>query len=202
LSHETEQRRVVKSDHVVQLFDTPESVGETVAAFLRDGLARGETLLVVARGINLQAITTALLREGARVAQLRETGRLTMLEAVPVLRQLLVDGMPDEERFERVVGDLVRHLAADGAGVRIYGEMVDVLAEQLEFGAATRLEELWNDLATRTPLTLLCGYASAHFAPANAADRLREVCACHTRVVQGHADLLGSWILAQQSTPN
>jgi len=190
---------MAKSDHVVQLFDTAESLGDSVAAFLCDGLARGDVLLVVARGIHVQAITTALANHDVPIQRLLESGRLVMLDAVSVLRQLLLEGMPGQERFDRVVGDLVRNLASNGACVRIYGEMVDVLAEQMEFAAAIKLEELWNALSGSIPITLLCGYASAHFALTSAADRLREVCACHDRVIQGQSDILGSWVLNQYS---
>ena len=190
--------RTTASDHVVQLFDTPESVGETVASFLAEGATAGEPLLVVARAIHTQCITTALAAHDIAVSTLLQSGRLTMLDAVAILRQLLVSGMPDEERFERVIGDLVRGLAADGVRVRIYGEIVDVLAEQLEFGAAVRLEQLWNTLARTTPMLLLCGYSSAHFAPSSAAGRLHDVCSCHERVMARQSDMLGSWILSQQ----
>jgi hypothetical protein len=187
----------VKSEHVVQLFDTPESLGESVGAFLRDGLARDEVLLVVARGIHLQAIASVLAQQRIPIHRLLETGRLTMIDAVSVLRQLLVNGMPDDERFERVVGGLVRGLAADGTRVRVYGEMVDILAEQMEFGAVIALEQLWNTLSASVPITLLCGYGSAHFVLGNATGFLRKVCSCHHRVVQGQSDMLGSWVLAQ-----
>jgi len=186
----------------VQLFDTPESVGEAVASFLADGVGSGDTLLVVARGVHTQAITTALANRDIPLQPLIDSGRLTILDAVATLRQLSLNGMPDAARFDRVVGDLVRHLSADGARLRIYGEMVDVLAEQLEFGSALKLERLWAELLETTPVALLCGYASAHFTPTSAAGRLREVCSCHDRVVQGQSDVLGSWVLAQHAALN
>ena len=176
----------------MQLFDTAESVGEAVASFLADGVTSGEALLVVARGVHTQAITTALANRDIPLQPLIDCGRLTILDAVTTLRQLSLNGTPDEARFDRIVGDLVRHLGANGARLRIYGEMVDVLAEQLEFASAVKLEHLWNALSETTPLTLLCGYASAHFTPTSAAGRLREVCSCHDRVVQAQSDVLGS----------
>jgi hypothetical protein len=190
------------SDHAVQLFDTAESVGDTVAAFLSEGVTTGDALLVVARGIHLEAITSALAHRHIPVQQLIDSGQLKMLDAVAVLRQLLLYGMPEEERFSRIVGDLVRSLVADGRHLRIYGEMVDVLAEQMEFAAVVRLEELWNALSDSLSITLLCGYASAHFAPDSASERLREVGSCHDRVVKGQSDMLGNWILAQHAAAN
>jgi DcmR-like sensory protein len=199
LFNQTERQDSAKSEHVVQLFDTPDSLGQSVAAFLRDGLADGDALLVVARGIHLQAIAGALTRQGVPIRQLIDNGQLTMLDAVALLRQFLVYGMPDAERFDHVIGDLVRTVVSERGRVRIYGEMVDLLAEQMEFGAVITLEQLWNELSRTTSFTLLCGYASAHFAPIAASGLLRDVCSCHDRVVQDQSDLLGSWVLAQSA---
>lgn len=202
MKSQAERRSGTGSDHAVQLFDTAESLGESVAAFLSEGATTGDALLVVARGIHVEAITGALEHRDVPARQLIDSGRLKMLDAVTVLRQLLLYGVPEEGRFNRVVGDLVGSLVADGRHLRVYGEMVDILAEQTEFGAVLKLEELWNTLSDRVSFTLLCGYASAHFAPDSGSERLREVCSCHDRVVKGQSDLLGSWLLAQQSLAN
>jgi hypothetical protein len=111
-------------------------------------------------------------------------------------------GLPDSLLFHRTVGALVRKLAtAQSCGFRIYGEMVEVLAEEGRFHAAQRLEELWNELAVRYPFVLLCGYSSAHFANRNAHDALREICATHTRVHNCDADLVSDWLHGPDHRP-
>src|SRR5205085_9449581 len=83
--------------------------------------------------------------------------------------------------------------AAD-AGLSAYGEMVDILASEGNFKAAHELEAEWNALATQASLTLLCGYASAHFAVAER-ETMSKVCAAHTRVETDAGDALGQWLL-------
>jgi hypothetical protein len=79
--------------------------------------------------------------------------------------------------------------------VRIYGEMVDVLAAERQYNAALELEELWNDLAKRHRFTLLCGYTAGHFGdPHNAAD-LRHICAAHSMVTVDPEDVLASFLV-------
>ena len=80
----------------------------------------------------------------------------------------------------------------------MYGEMVDILAEEGNFAAVDDLETLWSELGTRLPLTLLCGYASAHFAAPGANGLMRRVCDLHQRVERREHDVLANWLLETQ----
>jgi hypothetical protein len=66
------------------------------------------------------------------------------------------------------------------APVHIYGEMVEVLAEEGEFLAAAQLEELWNEVAQHW-IMLLCGYSSAHLGPERSAHALEAPSAARIR---------------------
>jgi hypothetical protein len=189
----------VSGEHIVQLFDVPESRGDAVARFLSDGLAAGDHALVVARPTHVRAIADSLARLGVAIPDLVSHGRLTVLDAAVAMRAFMWNGLPDGERFGSSMGAEVRRLAAESpAGLRIYGEMVDILAEEGNFRGACALEQLWNQLAADATFTLLCGYASAHFAAPNAGSMLRTVCEHHGRVLQSGDDLLGNWLLGQQ----
>jgi hypothetical protein len=98
--------------------------------------------------------------------------------------------------FDLHIGDLVARLAGDsGAPVRIYGELVEILAEEANFSGAEEFEDLWNRLGIVVPCTLLCGYSSAHFAAPAAGAALQHICRRHTRVHQSRSDMLGNWLL-------
>ena len=72
--------------------------------------------------------------------------------------------------------------------------MVDILAAEGNFAAAHDLEAAWNALSERVSLTLLCGYASAHFALGNR-ETMSMICAAHTRVDTDAGDALGRWLV-------
>ena len=186
------------SDHSVQLFDTPESLGEAVASFLAEGLEGGGRLLVAARAASVWEVSRGFADRGISMSDLVTSGRLTVVDAHATLRALLCNERPERTLFEAHVGGLVARLSAGSpAPLRIYGELVDILAEEGNFDGAAALEDLWNELRTVAPFALLCGYASGHFAAPNAGRALEHICARHGRVHQGHADLLGSWLLGQ-----
>jgi hypothetical protein len=130
---------------------------------------------------------------GCPVADTIAQGRLVALDAATTLASFLRDE-PDPALFEEHVGTLVSRLAKMGR-LHVYGEMVDLLAEQGRLDTAHTLEQLWNKLAAAESFTLLCGYASAHFGDARDAEALHRICRAHTRSASDPSDLLATWLL-------
>jgi hypothetical protein len=125
---------------------------------------------------------------GCPVARARRNGLLTILNADTMLAGFMRDDRPDSVLFHKTVGTLVRTLLDRGEHLRIYGEMVDILAGQGNFQAAHHLEELWNELAECVSFTLLCGYSAGHFATDTSRETLAAICGQHTRIraAEGH----------------
>lgn len=193
----TEPSPAAPPEHVVQLFDEARTLGETVGAFLSGPARAGHPLLVVARLGNLRQIARALEASGLSVPRAIEHGQITLLDAEDVLSELLVNDGPDPARFDALVGAAVRRLTKDaGRRLHVYGELVEVLAEQGNYSGAVAVEDLWNGLGAGARFTLLCGYSSAHFAAPAAGSALSQVCLRHTRVGQSPDDLLAAWLLA------
>jgi MEDS: MEthanogen/methylotroph, DcmR Sensory domain/Histidine kinase-like ATPase domain len=155
---ETMCEGVEAGQHVVQFYEHDEDLTSAVSDFLGAGLVAGESVLVVATPDHRQAFEAALAAAGLDVFGLRATGHYRSRDADELVASLLVEGEPDAERFSASVGRLVADLRADGASVRIYGEMVALLWERGAVGAAMAIEELWNELGSRQPLSLFCAY--------------------------------------------
>lgn len=190
----------VISDHIVQLFDTQRTLARSVSAFLAQGFESGDALLVVARPKHWTATATRLERAGYSPGTAMSQHRLTVLDASATLASFMRRGSLDARLFEDVIGSCVGQIAARSKrGLRIYGEMVDLLAEERNLDAAHQLEELWNGLAQRHSFRLLCGYASAHFIDPRTAAALTAVCAAHTRVDTSSDDALGNWVLGEST---
>jgi hypothetical protein len=190
-------RHGLSSDHIVQFFDTIDSMADGVSTFLAEGYGRGGVLLVLARKKHWRAIVP-VFKERIHMASRLSTGRLTVVEAEAMLGRIMRRGLPDAELFHKTVGEVVRRLANGLVSLRVYGEMVEVLAEEENFYAAQRLEELWNELAARHSFVVLCGYSAAHFATNDARDALGSICRTHTRILRGTADPLADWVLSRR----
>ena len=197
--HERVVRGSVASEHLIHLFDEPESLVDTVATYLDDGWRRGDTLLVAARTGHWALTSVELAARECPVDELSTAGRLVVLDAPTTLASVMVNGEPDREKFQQSVGDTVRRLCRESkAGLTIYGEMVDILAAQGNFIAAEHLESLWNTLSTECSFRLLCGYSSSHFGDERTGKHLDRICQLHTDSGSRATDLLGSWLLADR----
>jgi hypothetical protein len=198
-THVTFRTHVIRghltSGHIIQLFDSPESLQETVANFALAGLRDGHGVLLVMRPKHRAAVSAQLAENDCDVETAIADGQLVTLDAKDTLRQLMRRGHIDPTLFDDVVGRAVRALSARGQAVRVYGAMVDLLAEDRDFINAVDLENLWNQLGLEAPFTLLCGYSSAHFGDPRNAKALHQLCHCHSAINDNSDDDLGSWLV-------
>jgi hypothetical protein len=189
----------VTSQHSLQLFDDSESLADTLASFLFEGWERDETLLVVIRPRHWLGVSRQIEALGCPVADIMVSGRLVVLNAVTTLAALMRNGRPRLDRFDARVAQPVKSLrSAFGRPLRIYGEMVDLLATEGDFTSVLALERMWNDLAAECTFTLLCGYSSGHFGDDRTSATLKSICAAHDHATAKATDLLGSWLLADR----
>jgi len=193
-------RGTAASEHVVQFFDTDESRASNVAAFLAEGHAAGEPIVIIARSRNAAAILTAMESLGVPVEAAAEAGQLVVKDAMDTLHALSRSGAPAADLFERVIGRELAALARRGRRIRAYGEMVDILAQRGDLPDAIALEALWNNLGERLPVMLLCGYSAAHFVSTGTHRALLEICAAHSQVHRHEQDPLAGWLLSAAHT--
>jgi hypothetical protein len=129
------------------------------------------------------------------VRQAVSIGALTVVDAGAALSTFMRDDAPVRELFRMHTGALVGHLASTSdQPIRVYGEIVEILAERGEFHAASELEGFWTELAYDYRMILLCGYSSAHFGPERSAPALEAICRAHSKVQTLATDPLGTWL--------
>lgn len=163
-------------DHLVHIYDSDDRLLTRVGEFLRSGAGSGGVAIVIASADHRAALRGAI---GA------EVGALMELDAAETLAAFMVDASPDEARFEEVIGSKVRDAARRGRRVYAYGEMVDLLWRDGNPCGAIELEQLWNDLGSQVPLSLLCGYRKTSVADVGSADHFADMCGLHSQVVAG-----------------
>jgi hypothetical protein len=176
----------------VQLFDAPRSLADAVSHYLIEGRSHGNHLLVIARASHWQLIRAYLERRGVHVDDSSE--RITVTDARKVRTRMLRRGVLDPSRMEETLDGMVGELSSGPAYLRVYGEIVELFAEEGNFEQAYLLEDYWNHLQRKSRFMLLCGYSAAHFADPGNAQHLREVCARHSTVKSHSADSLGTWL--------
>jgi hypothetical protein len=180
--------------HLVQFYNDEQSLAKNVSHYLAEGLRQRETVVIIATRSHCDAFLDELARQGFEPAAAR--GRPVFLDAAVTLAALIEEGQPHQERFDYVVGDLVRKLVAEAgtAGLRAYGEMVDLLWNAGHSSAALRLEGMWNDLLAANSFKLLCAYQIDVFDKEFQTGVLNGVLCAHTRLLSpgSEGDLEGS----------
>jgi len=149
-------------DHVVQLYRDERFLVEAVALFAALGIGKGEAVVLVATAPHLAAVEERLEAKGVGVEDVKAWGQLTVLEASELLSRLMVNGRPDATLFKSVVEPVIRKArgASRPGGVRVYGEMVNLLWRK-NVAAAACLEALWNEVIHAHAISLFCAYALA-----------------------------------------
>jgi hypothetical protein len=158
---------------------------ETVGAYLLNGLDRGEAVLIIAEKRHSDAFEDYLSGRRVDLCFYRRCGRFLTLDAAETLESLMTDGQPSPLHLRNAVGARIQALAAGVANrrVRVFGEMVALLARDARHSAALRLEQLWNELSHAHNLSLRCAYPVEKFAEERDRDFYRGVCAAHTHVI-------------------
>lgn len=172
-----------QTGHFVQFYDADTYLLDSLAEFVGTALCAGEAVVIIATEPHQRALARRLERAELRVTEAQAEGRYVPLDAAATLAQFMVDGMPDRERFRRVVGGTIAAAAVGGRRVRAFGEMVALLAVAGNCAAALGLEELWNALQRQRPLTLFCAYPMGRLGGEAMAELLTGVCAVHTQVI-------------------
>ncbi|HZU75780.1 MAG TPA: PAS domain S-box protein, partial [Dehalococcoidia bacterium] len=171
-----------RAPHAVQFYDTETALLDAVTGFLVDGLRRGRPALVVATPAHRVELEARLVASGLDLAAARAAGLYSERDAAETLAQLLLDDLPDPQRFEQVIGGLVDEVGRGGP-LHVFGEMVALLAEGDNHAAALRLEELWNSLQERRAFSLLCAYPLQGFTSPAGTAHLGPVCVVHSRIL-------------------
>jgi excisionase family DNA binding protein len=171
------------SEHIVQFYESDAYLIDSLTTFVEAGIRGGQAVIVVATQSHCEALDLGLFASGLDLATLRERGQLVMLDAASTLAQLMVDGVPDADRFDAIIGGLVRAAVARFGGLRAFGEMVGLLALAGKFEEAIQLERLWNGLQEGCQFSLLCAYSMDKLGGSASADLLDGVCATHSQVI-------------------
>ncbi|HYE74289.1 MAG TPA: MEDS domain-containing protein, partial [Blastocatellia bacterium] len=179
----SDEQAISNYDHFVQFYDSSEFLINTVSSFIGAGIAAGDDCIVVARGAYRKNLEDRLKSQGLRLNDGHTSPQYLFLDADETLAKLMVNGMPQAERFENVIGRLIKRSIEHGKGLRVFGEMVAILWAKGQYDAAIHLEELWNDVHGHHSFSLFCAYPMSGFEGDGLDQRLKEVCERHSHVI-------------------
>jgi hypothetical protein len=167
--------------HVVQIYEDDKVFLDNLASFVWDGLKNAEAVIVIATPAHREGLAHRLRTRGLSVAYAQAKDDLIMLDAEETLSKFLIDGWPNDDMFDNVIGDLIANARRGGRKVRAFGEMVALMWAEGYCGATIRLEHLWTDLCKKQGFSLFCAYPKAGLTH-NANEDIERICALHSAV--------------------
>lgn len=174
-------------DHVVQIYENDDALLDLLSGFVNDGFRHGESVVIIATDLHLQALNTRLAVLGYSVTDLVATYQYIPLDADETLSQFMVNDWPDENLFNAAVSDIITRAKGEGRKVRAFGEMVAVLWAKGQVGATIRLEHLWNKFCESQAFCLFCAYPQSGFTQ-DASESIMHICGAHSKMVAGNTD--------------
>lgn len=169
--------------HAVQFYERESYLLDSVSDYLGEALSAASAGILIATPPHRAGVAERLTARGLDVVGAGAQGRYVTLDARDTLGRFMVDGWPDPARFDDTIGTLISKTRERAPQVHAFGEMVALLWAEGNSDAAIRLEELWTELRTRQPFSLLCAYPIEAFQDTSHAKSFGVMTSIHTGVI-------------------
>lgn len=183
------QQAGTRPRHEVQFYRDDEAFLGGFTRFILSALEAGTAVIVVATESHRRELHKRLQMRGLNMDAAINEGNYIPLDVHELLSKIMVNGLPDPDRFWKAAGSLVAAATKAASGKRrsvaACGECAPLLWLEGKVEAAVRLESLWDDAARRFGLSILCGYPSESFRNGEGRDVLSRICAIHCIVISG-----------------
>ena len=183
------------ANHFVHFFAGDDSLTGAAAEFLGRGLHLGQACISIATASHRRSIDRHLQRAGFDVAALTAAYDYIPVDANSLLAEFFHrpamnecrtnDAWLDRARFFDRAGLLLTQAASTGKPVRLFGEMVALLAEQGHVEAVLELEEMCNELGRLHEVNMFCAYPLRVMANPSFENLAHQISSMHLHVPSG-----------------
>jgi hypothetical protein len=173
------------TEHVAAFHVSDAFIIHQAAAFIAAGLRGREHVIALATQRHWNVIAKHVEQVGVALGRATADGRLVLIEADQMIEMLTVSGHVDADVFRATLEPLIK----PGVKVRIYGEVVSLLAAKGDVEGALAIERLGHELARTLKLNVLCGYHLSGARPLQTSD-IERLQSLHDRSIfeQGPPD--------------
>ena len=171
------------TDHFVQFYEADGFLLNSLSGFIGKAIKSGDGALVVATQAHREGLDELLLANGLDLRNAKASGCYVSMDAAETLSKFMVNGAPDRERFNEVLGGAIASVTVGCSGIRAFGEMVGLLWAEGNHAGAIQLEELWNELQQVHSFSLFCAYPMNEFGGEQFVETHGNVCSVHSHVI-------------------
>jgi DNA-binding NarL/FixJ family response regulator len=177
-----------ETGHVHELvsYRNTDSFVDSFARFAEAALKIGNPVIVLASEAHRTSLHRRLMAGESDIAGAIKQGMYLSRDVEETLSTFMVNDWPDPARFFKATGDLITEAAKAARGTRVRvaacGECAPILWAQGKPYAAIQLERLWDEIAMRYDIDILCGYLLGDFRRRENSYVFERICAEHTAV--------------------
>ncbi|HEX9111031.1 MAG TPA: MEDS domain-containing protein, partial [Terriglobales bacterium] len=103
--------------HGVQFYSADKFLIEELSRYVNHALHAGDAAVVVATEEHRESLIRRLSAQGVEIRTAIDQGRFLALDAAQLLTAFMIEGWPDQQRFNNVVGSVIdKALAATDRG--------------------------------------------------------------------------------------
>jgi DNA-binding NarL/FixJ family response regulator len=172
--------------HKAEFYSDDESFLNGFSRFIAANLRDGNAVVVVASHFHRNNLLERLRAQDLKIETAIEQRRYIALDVADTLSTFMVNDLPDPARFLKAADDLVAATAkaTNGNTLRIAacGECAPTLWEQGNSEAAVQLERLWDEIARKYHINILCGYRLNSSDGEQESEFYGRICAEHSSV--------------------
>lgn len=173
--------------HEVQFYSDEESFLVGFSRFIEAVLLAGNAVIVAATEVHQRGLLQKLHESGVDLSAAMDRGCYLALDIATTLATFMVNGLPDPTRFQKATSSLITAAGKAAKGkppsVAVCGECAPALWLQGNADAAIQLEHLWDEIAAKYDLDVLCGYVLTDFQREHQNDVRERICAEHSAVL-------------------
>jgi DNA-binding NarL/FixJ family response regulator len=182
-SFEPRKAEITRS-HEVQFYLDDASLLVGFTCFIEAALKAGSAVIVIATESHRKSLIQRLQARGVDSAAAIEQGRYLPLDVSATLSTFMVNDLPDPARFFKVGSDLIvgaaKAATREHPRVAACGECAPILWAQGKADAAIQLEHLWDEIAKRYDVDILCGYVLKGIQCEQESHIYQKICAEHS----------------------
>jgi DNA-binding NarL/FixJ family response regulator len=150
--------------HEAGFYSDDQRLLDGLTQFIGAALKAGNAAIVVATESHRERLLPRLQAYGLDIANAIEQGRFIALDAAKAVSAFMRNDLPDSALFLQVADNLITTAARPTTGahprrVALCGECDPPLWTVGKGEAAIRLEQLWNHIAGRYDVDILCAYS-------------------------------------------
>ncbi len=173
--------------HVVQFYTDDNYWRDNIGEFLCATVSDGKSVIICATPPHVVAIRQSMQAHDIDLQQLEKVVRFITLDAADTLLKFMNSDLPDQRKFESLLGPVIRQAEAAAIAkdsrVTIVGEMVALLWAAEKVDATIKLEQLWNGLARTHSFHLRCAYPGSGFQGELMHAAYSSICAQHSEIM-------------------